>query len=185
MGLGQFGAIAGAVAGLAAGIGISIVHSGLSGSVTSSAPAPVLSVTALPLPDPTATPVNSASLAEQLAEQVKAHRESIARHELEPRDSLWATRTEQSLRNLLAKLANPRTFRVTSVDCRTTSCVAYLSAVSYLEARLAWPSIVNARSDIKCGTEVTLNEPPPGESAFDFSVVYDCKRARQLDARRE
>jgi hypothetical protein len=185
MGLGRFGAIAGAVAGLAVGLGISIVHSRFSESVAASAPTPVLSVTSLLLPDSAAKPLGSASLAEQLAEQVKVHRESIARHEREPRDSIWATQTEQVLLELLATLANPRTFRVTSIDCRTTTCVAYLSAASYEEARQAWPSIINARSDTKCGTEVTLDAPPPNASAFDFSVVYDCERARQPDAHRE
>jgi hypothetical protein len=182
MGIGQFGAVAGAVAGLAAGIGISILHSGLSEPVIGSARAPVLSVTALPLPDSPAKPLGSATMAERISQQMKVHRDAIVRHESEPRDSLWASQTERVYQTLLTKLASGGTFRVTSVDCRTSSCVAYFSAASYQDAQLAWPSILNAQSDTKCTTEVTLGEPQSGESSFDFSAVYDCSHVRQLQA---
>ena len=178
---GRFGTLAGVLAGLVAGIGISVAYALLSASARS-ARTPVASLTALPLPSPVGRALNQESLAEQHAEQVNAHRESVARHEREPRDSLWAIQTEQVLKNLLTELAKRGSFQITSVDCRTSSCVAYLRSASFQDARMAWPSVVNARNDLKCDTEVTLNEPQPGESTFDFSVVYDCSKVRQAQA---
>jgi hypothetical protein len=178
--LGRFGPAVGALAGLAVGIGITIVHSTLSPSQAK--PTPNASPAAAPLASPVEAAVDNVDLKERLAEYVKAHRESIARHEREPRDERWATQVEQVLRGTLATLTGPKKFRITSVDCRTTSCVAYLSAASFHDAQRAWPSIVNARNDAKCGTEITLNEPQPGESVFDFSAVYDCSQIRQLEA---
>jgi len=177
----RFGTIAGVMAGLTAGIGISIAHSAFSASKP--APARVVSGTAMPALSNSA--VDSVSFAQAVAAQMKAHRQAIARHEREPRNPVWASPTEQLFKDGLAKLASQGKFQVTSVDCRTTSCVAYVRVASYLDARKAWPLVLNARTDTECGTEVTLDQPQPGDSAFDFSVVYDCSKTPQLEAQRK
>lgn len=51
------------------------------------------------------------------------------------------------------------------------------------DAKLAPAEQQALRTLIAYESRVTLGEPPPGESAVDFSVVDDCTRARQPEAR--
>jgi len=171
-----FRTLAGVFVGLAAGVGITILHS------VRAAPSPALiaPVTAHPQPrlaDPTASMLGP-TLVEQLAQQRRLHRDAIERHQREVRDSNWAVSMEKIIGELLAPLASAGKFKVSSIDCRTKSCVVIVRVATYMDAQQAWPPIVRARGDFQCSTEVTLPEAQPDTTPFDFSVIYDCSVSR-------
>ena len=172
LGLGRFGTVAGVLVGLAAGVGITVLHATRPASAL--AP-PVASSGANPPPSAVGY-ADNLSLEQQIARREQLHREGIARHEREPRDPSWSASTERTIMGLLVPLAGTGNFQVSSVDCRTTSCVAYLRVPTYFDAQKAWPSIVQARSDLQCSTEVTLIRPQVTSAPYEFSAVYVCIR---------
>jgi len=176
-GFARFGTVAGVLAGLTAGVGITVLHSARP-ALALAPPVASASPSALPSAAGSATP--TPTLEQQIAEHEQVRRDAIARHEREPRDPEWSAATEKHITALLATLAAPGKFRVSSVDCRTTSCVAYLRVATYLDAQKAWPSSVQAQNDAQCGTEITLLPPQAGAAFYEFSAVYNCIRAAKL-----
>ena len=173
-GFGRFGTLAGVLSGVAAGVGMTVL---LSQRAPPASVAAVAAVAASRLPS-AAGSTASLSMADAVARQMQVRREAIARHEREPRDPQWSAATEKLISDLLATLAGPGKFRVSSVDCRTTSCVALLRVATFADAQSAWPSIVQARNDAGCSTAITLTEAQPGATPYDFDAIYDCTQAR-------
>jgi len=176
VGFGRFGTAAGVLVGLLAGVGVTVLHSARPASAQ---PPPVASSRANPLPSASGSAPDNPTLERQIAQREQVHRELLAQHEREPHDPEWSASTEKLITARLETLAARGRFRVSSVDCRTTSCVAYLRVASYLDAQKAWPSIVQAPNDAQCGTEVTLTQPQAGATFYEFSAVYHCIRAPQ------
>jgi hypothetical protein len=73
----------------------------------------------------------------QINEPTAAQRIDAVR--LQPRDEAWAATTEHTLEQDLGRLATELAFRVHSVECRSSRCVAELD----------WPSGAEAQRDFK------------------------------------
>jgi len=171
-GVPRFGTVAGVVVGLLVGLGVTVLRSAHSASVLPLA----ASASVNPLPSAAGSAEARLSYEEQLARQIQAHTEAIAKHDREVRDPAWATAAEKSIKDSLATLTTAGKFRTTSIDCRSASCVALVRVASYADAMQVWPSIVQAPNDTDCGTEVTLSPAQAGVTPYDFSVVYDCSQ---------
>jgi hypothetical protein len=122
-------------------------------------------------------------LADLRRKEVQAHHAAIEQHMREPGDPTWAPASEKSLREFLSKLPAHTKYRVTLVDCRTTTCIAELSFRSYEDARQTWHSVLEARNPIQCTTAITLEDPKKsGAKGFELSVIYDCADTRGASA---
>jgi len=121
-------------------------------------------------------PSAEVDLVELRRKEVQAHHAAIEQHMREPGDPNWAPASEKSLREFLNKLPAHAKYRVTLVDCRTTSCVAELSFPSSEVARSTWHSVLEATNPIHCGTAITLEEPKKEAKSYEVSVLYQCGR---------
>jgi len=173
---------------VSAGVLAGILTAGIITVVSSRRAAPVVAATVAATPDVAAPlPIESSAapvppepldLAEMRRREVQAHHAVIARHMREPGDATWAPESEKRLRAFLSPLAAREKFRVVSVDCRTTSCVAELSFPSYAAAQSKWRSVLNAHNPVGCGTQIALEEPHGEATGHELSVVYDCTEVR-------
>jgi len=177
----RFQLFAGVLVGLLTAAAISAVHSATQSKTRSrTVPAGPASV-ALTSPEMGSAPAsaNPVALEDQRRREMQAHRAAIEQHLREPRDPLWAPGSEKSLRALLEPVATRAKYRIASIDCRSTSCIAELSFASYAVAQENWRAVLHAQNLIGCGVAIAVEEPPIPAKNYALSVVYDCAETRR------
>lgn len=116
--------------------------------------------------DPLPPPRNAEEKHDALVE------ESLA----ESLDRPWATHAEASLSRDLVRLGDS-SFDVSSVACRTTSCVATLEWPSFNEATMSYNRLVTHDYEVNCTRTITLPEPEDPLAPYEAKlVIYECSR---------
>ncbi len=110
----------------------------------------------------------------QKARVIEEHRAMLDAHAREPLNRSWARATETTLQTDLGPVAKLKHFDITSVDCRTTTCVATLTFPNYGAANDQWSSVLTARNHAQCSTEITLEDAADPSQPYPMTVVYDC-----------
>jgi hypothetical protein len=105
----------------------------------------------------------------------EAHERALRAHAAEPVDPGWAPRTAAAFGEDLEKLRARSEARVRDVDCRSSSCVARLQWKSYQDARAHFASVLGARYQVACATEITLPDPVDTSRPYEASVIYGCR----------
>jgi hypothetical protein len=108
--------------------------------------------------------------------EVEAHRRGLAAHEAEPRDPAWAGEAEATITSSLDSLLSTsnRTWKVDSVDCRTSTCRIDVAWPNYSSASSDFGELLSATYGLPCASEVTL--PPPQEPTQEYrgSFLLSC-----------
>jgi len=110
-----------------------------------------------------------------LIDERRAHRSMIEAHFREERDPAWASTAEASLRNQLAPIAQRNGARMTTIDCRTRTCVSTATFPSYEIARQNWGNVVTVPVRARCSSATTLEGAPRPKTSFDVQTVYTCR----------
>ncbi len=114
---------------------------------------------------------------QNVADLMKAREAQVA---AEPDDPRWSRGAAAALRKNFEDLGIRSKFKVASLECRTTSCLAKLSWPSYDGAAKAWRSVLHAQTAINCARSVFV--PPPegdqGDREYEGTVYFDCTEAR-------
>jgi hypothetical protein len=120
-------------------------------------------------------------------DHVAQHRAAIRQHGVEQLDREWSKSTAVSLTSSLSGLGKTAGFRVASVDCRTTTCVAYLDWNTYQLSVEHYADILQHDFGIACAREIVL--PPPSDPAdrYPGDVLFRCQRteSRQSSTAKE
>lgn len=93
--------------------------------------------------------------AERRKEELDELNARVTAHMQEPRDPSWATQTERSVRSRLATPLAAKNSSLSSVDCRSVSCVAQVS----------WPDGDKAKTEM-LALITEIGEAAPGAARF-------------------
>lgn len=117
-------------------------------------------------------------LEEARREARRLHDELLQRHRDEPVDRGWSGQAETLLRSDLGALAEGRSYHLTSLECKTSSCVATLEWPSYATAPQEAVGVIAAPHHVNCATSVWT--PPPDDPATSYraEVFFDCSLLR-------
>jgi hypothetical protein len=115
------------------------------------------------------------------AEQIMAqHQQRVQQHFLQLVDNTWAPAATGAYDADLKALGQQMkaSFKVTSLDCRSETCVAELEWPSRARAMSDWQEVLHFPYRTGCSREIVLPEPSgvPGEDnrPLRASVIYDC-----------
>jgi hypothetical protein len=113
------------------------------------------------------------------------HRAAVREHDAENVDIDWARSMGQSLALTLSRLGKTSDFRVGKVDCRTTTCVAYLDWASYKASLEHYADVLHEGSRTDCSRETILPPPSDPSSRYQAEVVFRCKRSSAREQSRQ
>src|SRR5206468_304967 len=102
-------------------------------------------------------------------QDVEAYRRDLAAHAKEPVDRSWAPAAEKAFASDLRALAPKAKYRVESVSCRMTTCLADLTFDSFGDATHGWQSILSQPYRTNCGREIML-ETVPSDATKPYGV---------------
>jgi hypothetical protein len=109
-------------------------------------------------------------------DHLAVHRRAIQQHDAEQLDPHWSESTARSLTSTIAKLGKTSGFRVSNVDCRTTSCVAHLSWNNHQTAVTHYAEVLHQDLPVNCGRETVLPRPLDPAGRYPTEVVFRCQR---------
>lgn len=146
-------------------------------------------VVALTLPAPAASaleknaPLSAASVttpetfdpADATRQLEQEFRNDLKRHASDARDSTWAPKAEQSLRNSFASAKG--SFKLGSVECKMTSCVASVTWPNREAATKEYQSLLQTHFEPNCASKILIH-PGDGADAFEEKLVLDCTNTR-------
>jgi hypothetical protein len=94
----------------------------------------------------------------------------------EPDDRRWSQEATASFRKEFESLGVRDKFKVTDVECKTTSCLAKLTWGSYSDAVKSWHHVLLARYTKNCARQVFVPHPEQdqGDSDYEGTVFLDC-----------
>jgi hypothetical protein len=141
----------------------------------------VLSRSAAPDAGPAPLAVDSRSHAhseEARRAAIKEREDRIARHFRDETDTDWARASGSSFFEDLSPVAAKNGFRITNVDCRTTSCAVVLRWNSFVDAERTWESAFNARVRIGCARDLALVPPPDHTPPYEATMLFECELSR-------
>jgi hypothetical protein len=135
-------------------------------------------VDAAPVTAPSSSPVQE-DPAVAREREVNAFHADLARHAAEGVDSKWASVAASSLTKDFVALAPAGHFKLKSVDCRTTTCVANVEFDTYGAAMRGWQQILLTPFRTGCGVEILLDEQPRDPSLpYQANSLFDCEAVR-------
>jgi hypothetical protein len=110
-------------------------------------------------------------------DQMAARKSQVA---AEPEDRSWSREATAAFRKDFDALSARGKFKVSDVECKTTSCLAKLSWGSYADATKSWHGVLLARYTKNCAKQVFVPPPEPGQagSAYEGTVFFDCTEDR-------
>ena len=65
-------------------------------------------------------------------------------------------------------------FEVSSVDCRSVTCVATLNWSNFEHARTTYADVLHYAYDANCAREIILPRPGDESLNYDATVIFDC-----------
>jgi hypothetical protein len=65
-------------------------------------------------------------------------------------------------------------FEVSSVDCRSVTCVAKLNWESFEHARETYADVLHYAYDANCAREIILPRPADPSLNYDATVIFNC-----------
>lgn len=105
--------------------------------------------------------------------------EALAKHGQQPLDPAWAPRVSQHIQGRLQALQETADFKLESVDCRTSMCVATVEWSSRHAAADNHGELLSASFDLACGTRIYLPEAVDESRPFRTPLILDCARRGQ------
>jgi len=114
------------------------------------------------------------SLQDQTARLQAQSEWEISQHRAEPIDGSWSRHASRSLSEDLEKAAAEKKFRVTSVDCRNTSCLAVLEWPTYADALAGFGEVIHTPFAVNCVRGMTLPETDDPSRALSATLILDC-----------
>ncbi len=105
------------------------------------------------------------------------HRAAVREHDAQPIDRDWSLPMARSLTSTLSRLGTTTGFRVASVDCRTTLCVADLDWEHYNAALGHYGDVLHDRSPGGCSRETILPPPSGASGRYRAEVIFRCERS--------
>ena len=120
---------------------------------------------------PTPEPFDRAAATERVK---KAFAEKLAGHSAQPANPAWSKSTEGVLRRGLENTAKTAGFRVSSVDCRTTSCVADLEWDTYSAMRQNLHTAVESSYDTLCARAAMPPDEGRAGDKVTVPLILDC-----------
>jgi hypothetical protein len=137
--------------------------------------------TSVPAPVASEEPVEAeADVAPEVKRDVfwQKVRTSIDTHNAEPVDPTWATKTNGFLRSDLSRLATQNHFRVSSIDCRTTTCLAKVEWATEQEAVEEHSRLMHSPYQANCTRSVVLEEDALPSGARQALLFFECESWR-------
>ena len=120
------------------------------------------------------TPPDPAAAA---AAGVKDHDDLIAKFKAEGVDPSWSPNATQSLKSDFQRLSSTG-FRVVSVACHMTICVATLEYPNYSAAQQHVGQLVHHPYAMNCGRGVYTIAPSNPDAVYDGDVILECEGFR-------
>jgi hypothetical protein len=105
-------------------------------------------------------------------------RRSVDAHIAEPADPAWAARTSASLSSDLTPLAEKGHFRVASLDCRTTTCLAKLDWPAGADVRHEYGKLLHEPYRANCTRSFVLEQKPSASGEQEGLLLFDCESWR-------
>ena len=102
-------------------------------------------------------------------------RASVDAHNAELRDPSFAAKATDLLSSDLAALAASNHFKVASLDCRTTTCLAKVEWPSERTAADEYSKLATEPFRVNCGRSVALEEAPLPSGARQAVLLFECE----------
>jgi hypothetical protein len=105
--------------------------------------------------------------------------ERLEQHNAEPIDYRWARSNARVWEADLAAFGETAGFQVTSVDCRTTTCLASLVWPTYRDARKAADRVIQKQYTNNCAKELfTPSSEGLATEPYKAALLLDCEQER-------
>jgi len=102
------------------------------------------------------------------------HQRKIEEHYTEVVDKAWQRRTTPMFEHDLGIVAGEAGFEVSSVDCRSVTCVATLNWDNFEHARTTYADVLHYAYDANCAGEIILPRPADKSLNYDATVIFNC-----------
>jgi hypothetical protein len=123
-------------------------------------------------PEPEESPPQRPSAEERHQEQAKL----LAAHAAEPVDRAWAAQTGAELDRALNELGHPGKMEITSLECRSQTCLAHLQWPSRQEAFDVRRSVQSLNSDLPCERRLYLGDDGENAKGYEGTLLLTCSR---------
>jgi hypothetical protein len=108
----------------------------------------------------------------------EAFSKRLAQQKNEPTESAWAEKATTLLRTDIQDIATQSGFRLLSIDCRTTLCLARVEWNSPGEASREFARLAHGGYRANCTKSVVVDETPSSGGSIGASVLFDCEEWR-------
>jgi hypothetical protein len=135
------------------------------------APSASGALSAAPPPPPVTTEERRRQVAARIEHAVSAHRQ-------DPPDPSWGPSAAASFRTDLEQIATSDGFRVKSIDCRTTQCLAVVEWPSFAQAREQGGDLAHFPYAVNCARHVLQIPPQRLDVPSETTIAFDCTEAR-------
>lgn len=136
-----------------------------------------------PPPPPSPLPSTPEDMTQMRLESEQEHAIAVSAHYEAVRDVGWAGRKEAELGQELDTLLRDELagIALSSLDCRSETCVAQLNWPSFLQARETFAGLVrhHYESSLNCSREMILPQPSDPSSPYSGHLLFRCSREQQ------
>lgn len=130
-----------------------------------------------PEPDTTAFAAQKkAELDLQYQRDLDEQAQKLIEHDNERVDEQWASRQQAAITAAFdTAVSKEHPFKLTRVECRSTTCVAGLTYASAADALLDVEALMRAQV-LTCNRKFSALTPPTGPGEYTRTVIYDCAK---------
>ena len=120
------------------------------------------------------SPEREQTVEEYTAEMTERWRDTLARHEGDVVDPVFAEDASASFAADFDEVLEHTDIEFLGVDCRSTSCTASIEWGSFGAAQQGFENLLHHDYEKNCSTEIYLPEPEDRDAPYEARVLFTC-----------